>query len=372
MDKTRATAPSTFRRHPLYDPRFEHDACGVGFVADAGGRSRAGSCRWPSPGWRPSPTAGRSPRMARRAMAPASPCRWTARCWRLLTHAAARIGRAWSCCSCPRPRRAAACPSARRGGVRRGRPAVVAWRTVPVDSGALGAAAAASRPAVVQAIVARPPRLGRPRPSPTSLRAPAGRRPTPAGDRRPGRRRCPRRARRRRPRRAGRSSTRVSSPANGWPTCTPTCARRVELGHAVFHQRYATNTHPVWRLAQPFRSIAHNGEINTVRGNREQVRGRARDARQRPRSPPSSLAAGPLLSPDGSDSLVARRGARAPDDDRLGPDAGAAGRDPRGARRCAARRIRTSRRCAAGRPGSSRRGTARRRSSSATAGGSAR
>ena len=27
-------------RHPLYDPRFEHDACGVGFVADAGGRSR--------------------------------------------------------------------------------------------------------------------------------------------------------------------------------------------------------------------------------------------------------------------------------------------------------------------------------------------
>ena len=56
----------------------------------------------------------------------------------------------------------------------------------------------------------------------------------------------------------------------------------IEVGYAVFHQRYATNTHPVWRLAQPFRSIAHNGEINTVRGNREQVRGRARDLGSKP------------------------------------------------------------------------------------------
>ncbi len=36
---------------------------------------------------------------------------------------------------------------------------------------------------------------------------------------------------------------------------------------AVFHQRYSTNTWPSWRLAQPFRVIAHNGEINTLRGN---------------------------------------------------------------------------------------------------------
>ena len=33
------------------------------------------------------------------------------------------------------------------------------------------------------------------------------------------------------------------------------------------HQRFSTNTFPSWRLAQPFRLIAHNGEINTVRGN---------------------------------------------------------------------------------------------------------
>jgi glutamate synthase (NADPH/NADH) large chain/glutamate synthase (ferredoxin) len=70
----------------------------------------------------------------------------------------------------------------------------------------------------------------------------------------------------------------------------------------VFHQRYATNTRPVWRLAQPFRSIAHNGEINTVRGNREQVRGRSADP-ARTAIARSLLEAGPLLSADGSDSL---------------------------------------------------------------------
>ena len=36
---------------------------------------------------------------------------------------------------------------------------------------------------------------------------------------------------------------------------------------AVYHQRYSTNTFPTWRLAQPFRVLAHNGEINTYRGN---------------------------------------------------------------------------------------------------------
>jgi glutamate synthase (NADPH/NADH) large chain len=36
---------------------------------------------------------------------------------------------------------------------------------------------------------------------------------------------------------------------------------------AIFHQRYSTNTFPAWHLAQPFRVLAHNGEINTLRGN---------------------------------------------------------------------------------------------------------
>ncbi len=36
---------------------------------------------------------------------------------------------------------------------------------------------------------------------------------------------------------------------------------------AIYHQRYSTNTFPTWKLAQPFRMVAHNGEINTISGN---------------------------------------------------------------------------------------------------------
>jgi glutamate synthase (NADPH) large chain len=42
---------------------------------------------------------------------------------------------------------------------------------------------------------------------------------------------------------------------------------RFESAMAIFHQRYSTNTFPEWRLAQPFRMLAHNGEINTLKGN---------------------------------------------------------------------------------------------------------
>jgi glutamate synthase domain-containing protein 2/glutamate synthase domain-containing protein 1/glutamate synthase domain-containing protein 3 len=43
---------------------------------------------------------------------------------------------------------------------------------------------------------------------------------------------------------------------------------------AIVHERYSTNTFPSWRLAQPFRYLAHNGEINTLRGNRNAMRSR--------------------------------------------------------------------------------------------------
>ena len=42
---------------------------------------------------------------------------------------------------------------------------------------------------------------------------------------------------------------------------------RFESAFAIYHQRYSTNTFPQWWLAQPFRMLAHNGEINTVKGN---------------------------------------------------------------------------------------------------------
>lgn len=49
---------------------------------------------------------------------------------------------------------------------------------------------------------------------------------------------------------------------------------RFETELALVHSRYSTNTFPSWPLAQPFRMIAHNGEINTVQGNRNWMRAR--------------------------------------------------------------------------------------------------
>ncbi|GAL10633.1 glutamate synthase [NADPH] large chain [Vibrio astriarenae] len=44
---------------------------------------------------------------------------------------------------------------------------------------------------------------------------------------------------------------------------------RMESAICLFHQRFSTNTQPRWPLAQPFRYLAHNGEINTIEGNRQ-------------------------------------------------------------------------------------------------------
>ncbi len=52
---------------------------------------------------------------------------------------------------------------------------------------------------------------------------------------------------------------------------------RFESAFGIVHQRYSTNTFPMWRLAQPFRILAHNGEINTLRGNITRMH--AREAR---------------------------------------------------------------------------------------------
>ncbi len=49
---------------------------------------------------------------------------------------------------------------------------------------------------------------------------------------------------------------------------------RLEASVAVFHQRFSTNTLPQWRLAHPYRYLAHNGEINTVQGNRNWAQAR--------------------------------------------------------------------------------------------------
>ncbi len=75
---------------------------------------------------------------------------------------------------------------------------------------------------------------------------------------------------------------------------------RLEASVAVFHQRFSTNTLPQWRLAHPYRYLAHNGEINTIQGNRNWALARGPLFR----SPllPDSAGRLPLVSMTGSDS----------------------------------------------------------------------
>ncbi|MBU0592665.1 MAG: glutamate synthase large subunit [Gammaproteobacteria bacterium] len=70
---------------------------------------------------------------------------------------------------------------------------------------------------------------------------------------------------------------------------------------AVYHQRFSTNTWPEWRLAQPFRYLAHNGEINTLRGNRSWSR--AREHTFATPHIPNMDDVRPIVSMTGSDSF---------------------------------------------------------------------
>ncbi len=70
---------------------------------------------------------------------------------------------------------------------------------------------------------------------------------------------------------------------------------------AIVHSRFSTNTFPSWPLAHPFRFVAHNGEINTVRGNRNRMH--AREAMLSSTHIPGDLARlSPICTPDSSDS----------------------------------------------------------------------
>ena len=76
--------------------------------------------------------------------------------------------------------------------------------------------------------------------------------------------------------------------------------KRLEARFAIVHSRYSTNTFPSWHLAQPLRMVAHNGEINTVRGNRNWMRAREAQLESPVLGDVRQLL--PICSPGGSDS----------------------------------------------------------------------
>ena len=158
------------------------------------------------------------------------------------------------------------------------------WRKVPVDNESLGARAQATMPAIWHGLIARPDI------DPDELE------------------RRLYTARRRAEQRAESEGIRMYLPslssrtlvykgfmagtrlADFYPDLQdPACESRL----SVFHQRYSTNTVPDWRNAQPFRMLAHNGEINTITGNRTWMR--AREAELEP-----GLRG--VIWPEGSDS----------------------------------------------------------------------
>ncbi|WP_219472174.1 glutamate synthase large subunit [Nonomuraea rhizosphaerae] len=76
---------------------------------------------------------------------------------------------------------------------------------------------------------------------------------------------------------------------------------RYETAIALVHSRFSTNTFPSWPLAHPYRYIAHNGEINTVKGNRNWMR--AREAMLASAHIPGDMSRlFPICDPDGSDT----------------------------------------------------------------------
>ncbi|MFL5680754.1 MAG: glutamate synthase large subunit [Chloroflexota bacterium] len=280
---------------PLYDAAFEHDACGIGFVADAGGQLRdrvlplalAGlgalghRGAFAADGESSDGAGVQLPLEAAlvELIAPGLRGERPGVVQLFMPRGSSRAARA----------RQLVCEALASAGL-----TVARWRDVPFDARALGASAAAEMPRFVQAFVPRPSDLGEDAFERRLVVA----------------RRCLETA----ARAAGLDELSVPSAsartivykglvAGGrLAELFPDLAAPIPLRYALFHQRYATNTHPIWKLAQPFRAIAHNGEINTVRGNRAQVRGRAADAAATGVAR-DVLEAGPLLSPDGSDSL---------------------------------------------------------------------
>ncbi len=71
-------------------------------------------------------------------------------------------------------------------------------------------------------------------------------------------------------------------------------------GLALVHSRFSTNTFPTWSLAQPFRLLAHNGEINTIRGNRGWMK--ARESVLSSKALGDAKAISPIVQPGMSDS----------------------------------------------------------------------
>jgi len=167
---------------------------------------------------------------------------------------------------------------------------VAGWREVPVDPGVCGEQALATLPRIEQVFVNAPDGMPRGRFNRRLFLA---------------RRRAENRVADTQTYIASLSSATISYKGMVMPAALPEFYpdlrdSRLETSVCVFHQRFSTNTLPEWRLAQPFRFLAHNGEINTISGNRNWAQARAKNFISDKLDDISDL--DPIISLTGSDS----------------------------------------------------------------------
>ena len=261
----------------LYDPRFEHDSCGVGFVATTTGRSHMVLQRAleavanlthrgaVSADGKTGDGAGVLTQIPHQVLAPELH-RLGARVTR---HTDLGVGMIFL----PRDSEMQVCARAvvEAAIVKEGL-ILFGWRKVPVALSALGQEAARSRPEIEQVLIGRPERLGSAEFERLLYLA--------------------RKLIERRWAEGGIADAYIPSfshqtivykgmfIATQLPRFYPDLEDpQFETALAVFHQRYSTNTFPSWPLAQPFRFLAHNGEINTLWGNINWTRAREADLR---------------------------------------------------------------------------------------------
>ncbi|MBT8099610.1 MAG: glutamate synthase large subunit, partial [Gammaproteobacteria bacterium] len=146
---------------------------------------------------------------------------------------------------------------------------VAGWRTVPIDASACGETALQTLPRIEQVFVNAPEGMQRGRFNRRLFLA---------------RRRAENKLEGTDTYVASLSSVTISYKGMIMPSALPVFYpdlrdARLTSSVCVFHQRFSTNTLPEWKLAQPFRFLAHNGEINTVQGNRNWALARTKNFR---------------------------------------------------------------------------------------------
>ncbi len=302
------TTPFPPGRTGLYDPTFEHDACGVALVADLRGRPSHGLVHQ---------ALTALEHLAHRGATGAEEA--TGDGAGILTQIPHRFLAGVLPFDLPEPGRYAAGlvflppdpDDAAKARVRLEELAreeslqVLGWREVPLDPSMLGAGALRAMPAIDQVVVQRGD-------TPLAPRTPEANPEANPDDEVMALERLAYRFRKRVEREtAGVYIPSLSArtmvykgmltPEQLQPFFPDLSDERFESGLAVVHSRFSTNTFPSWPLAHPYRYLAHNGEINTLRGNRNWMR--AREALLGSDLLPGDLETlFPICDPEGSDS----------------------------------------------------------------------